>query len=74
MENWVISGLKINHRSYASAVRPNDSENSEGERETHALENVVSDFINEHITEVDISEICACHMLPTLRKRELEQS
>ena len=45
-----------------------DSENSENERETQALEHVVSDFINEHITEEDISEIPACHVLPTPKK------
>ena len=70
IDNIIISGLPANHKSYASATRPsNGADNYEKiSQETECLENIVANFINENITEIDVNDILTCHALLVKRQ------
>ena len=66
-QNIVINGLNVEHKSYARSVQcdqVNDDEHAPDD-EKLKLETRVLNFLNENVTNVDSSEIEACHTIPS---------
>ncbi|KAL7394751.1 hypothetical protein ABVT39_003443 [Epinephelus coioides] len=59
----IVTGLKINPRSYARAVAT-DNGGEPGELDANSMEKQVADFLQSKGIELDCSIIEACHPLP----------
>ena len=74
-ENIIISGLQVNHRSYANAVRQDSTrshvsppEIEDTHAQTQKLEVQVIDFLNSKGSKLEEEEISACHQLRSKKK------
>ena len=66
MDDLVINGLTIPHRSFARVARnaqSDDQNDSAPVEEQHSLEEKVVEFLNNHAIPIDSKDISACHTL-----------